>query len=246
MTALQTTIRTPSVFDGTTYTQALAETPQLTLSCYSFGWMLRKVTPESGGIQEYPVDPKTIATALAATMEFTTGFIPDDIIYHKQVGNKQTVVGYRKQQKTGLWLEGREDPIRVPLPHMILIRTTTSGSNPDYTLYACAKRPASLLDTLYHAPIPNVFSHGNICWGSVSRGTRFESVSLRDDWQNFLGSSFGNHACSGKSKKHRSDIRKMLLELNDNQRRRVYPRSDLIPAKTNLGKLLKLDMEKET
>jgi len=114
MTLSVKTIRTPSVFDGTTYTQALSETPQLTLSCYSFGWMLRKVNPATGGIQDYPVDPQQIAIALASTMEFTTGFIPDDIIYHKQVGTKQIVVGYRKQQKTGLWLEGREEPIRVP------------------------------------------------------------------------------------------------------------------------------------
>lgn len=242
MTTSATKIRTPSVFDGTTYTQALSETPQLTLSAYSFGWMLRKVTA-SGGIQEYPVDPEQVAVALAATMEFTTGFIPDDIIYHKQVGTKQIVVGYRKQQKTGLWLDGREDPIRVPLPHMVLIRTTTSESNPDYKLYACAKRPESLSDELYHAPLPNIFSHGGICWGTVSRGTTFKGISLANDWSSLLGSRFGTHGCSGKSKKYRGDIRKMLLELNENQRRRVYPRKDLIPAKTNLGKILKIDEE---
>lgn len=51
------------------------------------------------------------------------------------------------------------------------------------------------------------------------------------------------YACGGKSKKHRNDIRKMLLELNENQRRRVYPRSDLIPAKMSLAKLLNIDVE---
>ena len=205
--------------------------------------MLRKINPETGGIQEYPVDPEQIATTLAATMEFTTGFIPDDIIYHKQVGTKQTVVGYRKQQKTGLWLDDRDDPIRVPLPHMILVRTTTGESNPDYKLFACAKRPDALSDELYQAPLPNVFNRGGICWGTVSRGTSFKSMSLANDWESLLGSSFGNHAVSGKSKKYRSDIRKMLLELHENQRRRVYPRFDLIPTQTTLAKLLKIDME---
>ena len=195
---------------------------------------------------EYPVDPEQIATALAATMEFTTGFIPDDIIYHKQVGTKQIVVGYRKQQKTGLWLDGSDDPIRIPLPHMILIRTTTGESNPDYKVFACAKRPESLTDELYHAPLPNIFGGGGICWGTVSRGTSFKSMSLANDWESLLGSSFGNHATSGKSKKHRGDIRKMLLELNENQRRRVYPRTDLISAKTTLAELLDIDMEAES
>lgn len=242
MTQSQTLTRTPSVFAGMTYVQALTETPQLTLSAYSFGWMLRKVTA-SGGIQEYPVDPQEIATALAATMEFTTGFIPDDILYHKQVGTKQIVVGYRKQQRTGLWLEGREDPIRVPLPHLILMRTTTGESKADYRLYACASRPESLTDELYHAPLPNIYSSGSICWGSVSRGTTFKGMSLAQDWQNLLGSAFGTHICNGKSRKYPDDIRKMLLELNDNQRRRVYPRTDLIPAKTNLAALLQMDGE---
>ncbi len=208
--------------------------------------MLRKCNPETGGVQEYPVDPEQIATALAATMEFTTGFIPDDIIYHKQVGIKKIVVGYRKQQKTGIWLDGHDDPIRVPLPHMILMRTTTGESNPDYKVFACAKRPESLTDELYHAPLPNIFNGGGICWGTVSRGTSFKGMSLANDWESLLGSSFGNHAVSGKSKKHRRDIRKMLLELNENQRRRVYPRSDLIPAKTNLAELLDIDVEAES
>jgi len=246
MTTSTNKIKTPSVFDGTTYTQALSETPQLTLSAYSFGWMLRKANPETGGIVEYAVDPEQIAIALAATMEFTTGFIPDDIIYHKQVGVKQIVVGYRKQQKTGIWLDGREDAIRVPLPHMILIRTTTGESNPNYKLYACTKRPDSLTDELYHAPLPNIFGGGGICWGSVSRGTNFKGMSLVNDWASLLSSPFGNHATGGKSKTHPRDIRKMLLELNKNQRRRVYPRSDLIPAKTNLAKLLDIDVEAES
>jgi hypothetical protein len=202
--------------------------------------MLRKINPETGGIQEYPVDPQEIATALAATMEFTTGFIPDDILYHKQVGTRQIVVGYRKQQKTGLWLDEHEDPLRVPLPHMLLIRTTTGETNADYQLFACAKRPESVLDALYHAPLPNIYNSGGICWGSVSHGTMFKGISLVNDWQNFLGSRFGNHACSGKSKKFPDDIRKMLLELDENPRRRVYPRSDLIPAKTNLAKILRI------
>lgn len=205
--------------------------------------MLRKVDPQTGGVKEHPVDPQQIAIALASEMEFTTGFIPDDILYHKQVGTKQTVVGYRRQQKTGLWFDGREDAIRVPLPHMIMVRTTTGESNPDYKVYACLKRPESLTDELYHAPLPNIFSSGGICWGTVSRGTSFKGISLANDWANLISSRFGGHAVSGKSKQYRTDIRDMLFELDKNQRRRVYPRKDLISAKTNLAKILKINVE---
>ena len=199
--------------------------------------MLRKVDPDTGGVQEYAVDPEAVARALAATMPFTTGFIPDDILYHKQIGDKQIVVGYRRQQKTGIWLEERDDPVRAPLPHLVLIRTSINQGQPDYKLYACKKRPQSLNDPLFHAPLPNIYSSGGICWGNISL-PKSDSISLQRDWETFLGTSFGNHACHGKSKRYGRDVRQMLLELNENQRRRVYPPTDLIPADTTLAKLL--------
>lgn len=223
------------------------------LLSYPYGWVLHKSLEfddannimlnskkqRSAGIT---CDPASLARALIGNTRFTTGFIPDDIIYHEQVGVKQTVVGYRKQQRTGIWLEGREEALRVPLPHLIMMRTTKEGKNPDYQLFACAKRPESLIDKLYHAPLPNVFASGGICWGNVSR-PKTDSISLKADWQALLGSRFGNHACHGKSKSHRSDVREMLLELNAAPRRRVYPKRDLIDAKKTLASILKIDLE---
>jgi len=236
-----------------TYEQALTMKPNLMLLSYPYGWVLHKdldfndddqivFDPRHQRTAGITCDPASIARALMSKTRFTTGFIPDDIIYHEVVGVKQTVVGYRKQQKTGIWLEGKEEALRVPLPHLILIRTTRESKQADYKLFACAKRPESLTDTLYHAPLPNVFSSGGICWGSVSR-SKTDSISLKADWEALLGSRFGNHACGGKCKSHPDDIRKMLLELNENQRRRVYPKRELVAAKTTLAKILNIEAE---
>ena len=52
-----------------------------------------------------------------------------------------------------------------------------------------------------------------------------------------LGSPFGNHACSGKSRSHPQDIRTKLIAL-EAQKARRYPVSDLIPVKKTLAQVL--------
>jgi hypothetical protein len=101
------------------------------------------------------------------------------------------------------------------------------------------RRPAALEAALYQAPLPNVFNSGSICWGSVQRlsDEALSGASLAHDWAMLLGSPFGDHACSGKSRSHPHDIRQKLIELEQKGSRR-YPTSDLIPAKKTLGQVL--------
>ena len=67
--------------------------------------------------------------------------------------------------------------------------------------------------------------------------TALRGVALADDWTMLLGSPFGNHACSGKSRSHPQDIRTKLIAL-EAQKARRYPVSDLIPAKKTLAQVL--------
>ncbi len=67
--------------------------------------------------------------------------------------------------------------------------------------------------------------------------TALSGASLTEDWAILLGSPFGDHACSGKSKSHRSDIQQKLIELENNGTRR-YPTSDLIPVKKTMAQIL--------
>src|SRR5690606_28322681 len=116
--------------------------------------------------------------------------------------------GYRKPQKTGLYLEGSETPLRVPLPGLILIRATKEQRHPNYHLFAVKRRPHSLDVALLHAPLPNIYGSGNICWGTVQTVTQtaLTGASLAEDWQQLLGSPFGNHSVHGKSNAYRQDI----------------------------------------
>ena len=216
---------------------ALTEQPSLSLDFYSYGVMLRK--REGDAISEFAVDPAQVAVALAAKVTFNTGLLSGDTLLIRTEGVKKTVVEYRKGQKTGVFLDGSETAVRVPLPPLLMIRTTREDSNPSYAIYAIKKRPTSLDIELFHAPLPNVFNSGGICWGTVQRVSdgALTGASLAQDWSMLLGSAFGNHAVGSKSKSHPHDIRTKLIEMEQKDSRR-YPTSDLISAKKTLAQVL--------
>ncbi|MFQ3657306.1 MAG: hypothetical protein SNJ54_00005, partial [Anaerolineae bacterium] len=101
------------------------------------------------------------------------------------------------------------------------------------------KRPVTLNEPLFHAPLPNVFSSGNICWGTVQRvtDTALQTTNLAEDWAVLLGSRFNDHGVGGKSKSHPMDIRQMLIAL-EGRKARAYPKSDLLPVKKTLAQVL--------
>ncbi len=226
-----------SDWHGRTLQAALNEQPSLSLDFYSYGVLLRK--REGDALTEYAVDPAQVAVALAARVTFDTGLLSGDTLLVRQEGVKKTVVEYRKAQHTGVYLDGSETALRVPLPGLVLIRTTSEERSPSYTVYAVKRRPVSLDTALFHAPLPNIFSGGSICWGSVSRvsDAALGGALLAEDWDILLGSSFGDHAVSGKSRSHKDDIRQKLIELEAKKARR-YPTADLIPARKTLAQVI--------
>jgi hypothetical protein len=216
---------------------AMSEEPGLSLNFYSFGVTLRKREGEQ--ISEYPIDPAQAAVALAARVMFDTGLLTGDTVYIHMEGVSKTVVEYRKPQRTGLFLDDADVALRVPLPGLLMIRKTSGDRAASYAVYAVKKRPDALDIELFHAPLPNVFNSAAVCWGTVQRVSdeALSGASLAEDFAMLLGSSFGNHAVSGKSKSHRDDIRQKLIELEAKKARR-YPTSDLIPARKTLAQAL--------
>ena len=85
---------------------------------------------EGDAITEYAVDPAQVAVALAAKVTFDTGLLSGDTLLVRTEGVRKTVVEYRKAQKTGVYLDGSETALRVPLPGLLMIRTTNEDRNP--------------------------------------------------------------------------------------------------------------------
>jgi hypothetical protein len=91
---------------------------------------------EGDAITEYPIDPTQVAVALAARVSFDTGLLSGNTLLVRTEGVKKTVIEYRKAQKTGVYLDGSETALRVPLPGLLMIRTTSEDRNPSYAVYA--------------------------------------------------------------------------------------------------------------
>ena len=227
----------PTDWNGRVLNAALQEEPSLVLSFYSYGVLLRK--REGDQISEYPIDPAQAAVALAAKVMFNTGLLTGDTIYIHMEGVSKTVVEYRKPQMTGLFFDDVDVALRVPLPGLLMIRKTSGDKAASYAVYAVKMRPDALDIELFHAPLPNVFNSAAVCWGTVQRVSdeALSGASLAEDWQQLLGSSFGNHAVGGKSRSHKDDIRQKLSELEAKKARR-YPTSDLIPARKTLAQAI--------
>ena len=176
--------------------------------------------PESGfRVLEYAVEPAEFARVLSANVEISTGLLPPDVLWVNVNGATRIIASYRPPQITGIWLEGSDTPLRIPLPGLVLIHGNEKGRS---ELYAIKDDPRNPATVLYVTPLPNVY--GSVCWGSVPIPAVKEN-DLTPVWTNLLGSRFANHAAGQKSKKYPADIRKLLLSIEGKKR---YPLDDLV------------------
>ena len=144
---------------------ALTGQPTLTLNFYPFGVILHKIL-EDGGQVEYAVSPAQLAETFAGTLRFETGLLNGNTLYIVNEGARKAVIEYRPPQKTALYLEGSATPVIVPLPGLVMGRTSTgSADSLRYGVYAVKSRPETLEAPLFDPPLPNM-GNGSICWGS--------------------------------------------------------------------------------
>ena len=76
---------------------------------------------------------------------------------------------------------------------------------------------------LYHAPLPNVYNDGKLCFGTntppdLNRGEEVGKSTaqlLQEAWEMFIGSPFNGHLAQDKSKTHPTDVREQLVALGD-------------------------------
>ena len=108
------------------------------------------------------------------------------------------------------------------MPGLIFI--ASPGKPP--RVYAAKKRPRTANDTIYHAPLFNLFRDGRTCPGSH----RFPD-NIAEIPKSFFASFFTAEAdYRGRSRKSPNDLLRLWEELDGKKR---YPLGDLVP----LGKV---------
>lgn len=130
---------------------------------------------------------------------------------HVQTGEEET------QQLTEGWVA-----VRLPLPAFVF-----AGVRQQYYLWAVKEKVFNPELAGYHAPLPNVYTDGRICWGSNQIGLATPQ-SLKEAWQLFISSPFNAHLVQGKSKQFGANILDQLGRLGATNRQ-SYPAKDLLP-----------------
>ncbi len=110
----------------------------------------------------------------------------------------------------------------VPLP-----RTVLAGVGSTYALWVLKSQGFDPQVVTYHAPFPNVYPDGRICWGQNTPPAAHHHVAEKV-WNLFFQTPFNGDLAGGKSNAFPGDVRGQLTHLAARHAHR-YPTSDLVP-----------------
>ena len=181
---------------------------------------------DKGIITTRMVSARDVALALLREVPLASGILPQGALWWGQGKNGVLVALWRPPRiwPVALQTEAFQPPRRLKLPLPGLIFICQAGRPP--LVYAAKRRPASVEDTTYHAPLFNVFRDGRTC-----PGTHKYPQYIGEIPESFFRSFFtptADHA--GRSKRYPDSLLKLWEELDGKKR---YPLGDLVP----LGKL---------
>lgn len=121
--------------------------------------------------------------------------------------------------------------IRVPMPSLIWF-----GQKSHYYIFAAKESKFKSDAILYRAPLPNVDSHGLICFG---QNTHMDVAKGGFDktWKTFWEAPFSDHHDNGKSNSEKDHVLTALSSLAK-ARATKYPLGDLVKANTTLESVI--------
>lgn len=162
-------------------------------------------------------------------VEHDSGWFGEGVIRAGRSARGDWFVYTASPQKITIALQTPEEtvPITFPIPTTVLI-----GVGPAYFLYAAQDTKITPRSSLYHAPFPNVYGNGRICWGSNHRPSAHHTRA-KAIWKLFFETPFNTHLARKKSKAFEDNITEQLRSLSDHHARK-YPAADLVRFNTTL------------
>lgn len=176
------------------------------------------------------VSPLDIARAFTLELHLHSGALPQDALWWGTGPEGDEVGLWRKPQvwRVALVVEAFQPPRRFSLPQPGLVFACSPGRPP--RVYAAKKRPRSLGEALYHAPLLNTFRDGRTCPGTHRYPERLEEIP-----ESFMQSFFTREGdTKERSKKYPHDLLKLWEELDGKEH---YPIKDLVPLGT-MGQIM--------
>lgn len=167
------------------------------------------------------VDALDVARALASDLKLNTGLLPPGTIWWQNTKAGPLFAIYQEPKVWRLTLQTdiKKAPKRfdVPLPGFIFL--CLPGQPP--WVYAVRKKPTKESDTVYKAPLANIFADGRSCPGSHQYPTRVAEIV-----HSFFVSFFSATAdLRNRSVKHPENILDLWKELDGKKK---FPVGDLV------------------
>lgn len=176
---------------------------------------------EKGIITTRCVSARDVALAFLHEVPLGSGLLPEGALWWAQGKEGVEVALWRTPRvwSVALETEAFKPPRRLKLPMPGLIFICSPGRPPK--VYAAKRRPTSLEDAIYHAPLFNVLRDGRTC-----AGTHRYPEDVAQIPESFFTSFFTPTAdYRGRSKKYPDDLLELWEELNGKAR---YPLKDLV------------------
>lgn len=167
------------------------------------------------------VSAMDVAHALAGELSFGSGLLPDRTLWWRNTRSGPVIAIYDEPQVRLLTLleDVSASPRRykVPLPGLLFL--CQPGNAP--WVYAVKKKPTKETDTVYKAPLANIFATGKTCPGTHEFPTRAADIV-----KSFFMSFFSPTAdLQNRSHKYPQNIIRLWAHL-DNKKK--FPMADLV------------------
>jgi hypothetical protein len=178
-------------------------------------------TFEGRGRSDADVSKFVRSTDVAAAFvgqELDTGWLPAGLVRMGYAACGPWFVYSAPGQKVTTWL-GENERVEIPIP-----RTVLMGAGSNYYLFAQRGKHVDVNGALYHAPFPNVYPSGRICWGRNTPGEAL-AENARRVWDMFFEAPFNGDLCGGKCVSQGSDVRELLRSWKDKNK---FPEDELI------------------
>lgn len=190
-----------------------------TLDLYSESLILTRYANDGRPATTYELDPRDVVSAFS-NQALTTGVLPKNCVFYMRKDGQECYAVVIHPGVHELQIAEVEGKHKVALPPLLFM-----GKGAVYSIWAIKHTWPGADERLYRAPLPNVNTNGQICFGEV----RVPACTAKNVWdvaKLFLEESkFNDHLIDGKSRAHSNDVREGWSEAE-------YPLDDLV--RTNL------------
>lgn len=182
--------------------------------------------------QVYPVNIESLH-ALLGNIPQSTGILPRDVISMGRYDGHDLIIKYVKPKRRNLVVTdaGVTTTRSIVTPPLVW-----SGSGTRYRLYALnTTRWPTEHTRLYHAPFPNVYPNGTICWGTTGSALVANNTTIDTMLARFFESMFASHLDNLRSRANPGSVLSFWETITNEK---SYPLGDLVPANLRLIELL--------